>query len=120
MSGDVEREIAWRRQGKGNGLRWHILRDVVAGLSLYGMTLEKTQDYLLMLRGVSWNTCRTMLIQLERLEAVLQDKSPEAFYWSATEKGVTIFLRTRKHIPARIALAVCRTLNVKKDELFLE
>lgn len=117
MSGDVEREIAWRRQGKGLGLRWHILRDVVAGLSLYGMTMEKAQDYLLMLRGVSWTTSRKMLNELERLGAVNQDKAPEAYYWSATEKGVAIFCRTRKHIPARIVQAVCTTLNVSKDDL---
>ena len=117
MSGDVERERAWKRMGKGNGLRWQILRDIVAGLSLHGMTLEKSQDYLLMLRGVSWNTSRVMLIQLERMAALAQDKAPEGFYWSATEKGVTIFCRTRKHIPARIALAVCHTLNVKQEEL---
>lgn len=113
MSGDGDREVAWKRTGKGNGLRWQILRDVVAGVSLYGMSLEKVQDYLLMLRGVSWNTSRTMLKELERMEAIEANQAEnKVWYYSATPKGVTIFCRTRRHIPVRIARAVETTLNV--------
>lgn len=105
---DSEREFAWKKQGKGNGLRWLILRDIVAGLSLHPMSLEKCQDYLLMLRGVSWNTSRVMLQELERMSAIQQYKETgiQGYLYRATERGVTIFVKHRRNIPVRIARAV--------------
>lgn len=115
---DVEREIAWKRQGKGNGLRWLILRDIVAGVSLMGMNLETLQDYMLMLRGVSWNTSRVMVNELARSRSIEQIGGEDAgvFFWTATKVGVAVFCRTRKHIPARIALAVSITNDAKKSD----
>lgn len=114
----MEREVAWKRQGKGNGLRWLILRDLVAGVSLIGMPMEKVQDYLLTLRGVSWNTSRVMVNELARSRAIEQIKGEDAgvFFWTATKMGVSVFCRTRKHIPARIALAVSITNDANGSE----
>lgn len=113
-----DRELAWKRAGKGNGLRWLMLRDIVAGVAVMSMPLEKVQDFLLMLRGVSWSTSKTMVEELRRLGALEGNiveprtkEEPTRIYYSATARGVTIFLRTRKHIPVRLAQAVLTTMN---------
>jgi len=109
-----DKELAWKRAGKGNGLRWLMLRDLVAGLSVYPMPMMKAQDYLLMVRGISWNTSRTMLTELERLGAVEQYEEPEykTTAFRTTARGVTIFLRRRTAIPARLVQAALTTMNV--------
>jgi len=113
-----DRELAWKRAGKGNGLRWLILRDIVAGVAVTSMPLEKVQDFLLMLRGVSWSTSRTMLEELIRLGALEGNiieprtkREPTLIYYSATQRGVTIFLKSRKHIPVRLAQAALTTMS---------
>lgn len=113
-----DKELAWKRAGKGNGLRWLILRDLVAGLSVYPMTMMKAQDYLLMVRGISWNTSRTMIQELERLGAVECYQEPEfkTEAYRTTSRGVTIFLRKRLAIPVRLVQAALTTMNVSAFE----
>lgn len=113
-----DRELAWKRAGKGNGLRWLILRDIVAGVAVTSMPLEKVQDFLLMLRGVSWSTSKTMLEELGRAEFIEGNiieprtkRDPTRIYYSATPRGVTIFLKSRKHIPVRLAQAALTTMS---------
>lgn len=121
-----DKNLAWKRAGKGNGLRWLILRDIVAGVATMAMPLEKVQDFLLILRGVSWNTSRTMLNELERLGAVelnvtpdssTMKKDPYRTYFSATPKGVAIFLRKRSHIPAHLVQAAMITMSASLGEI---
>jgi len=110
---DVEdKELAWKRAGKGNGLRWLILREIVAGVAYHPMPLEKIQDFLLMLRGVSWNTSRTMLKELERQGSVEVIKEKDMHLYRTTKLGVNIFLRKRTLIPVRIVQAALTTMNV--------
>lgn len=113
-----DKELAWKRAGKGNGLRWLILRDLVACLSVYPMTMMKAQDCLLLVRGISWNTSRTMLQELVRLGAVECYREPEyqTEAYRTTDRGVAIFLRKRSAIPARLVQAALTTMNVPAFE----
>ena len=112
VSGDQEREFAWKRKGKGNGLRWLILRDLTAGLANYPMTQEQAEDFMIVLRGISWAKTRAMCEELARLGAIEKIKEEHAWFWRATDKGVAIFVGKRSAIPARIAQAVLTTTTV--------
>lgn len=115
---DQEREFAWKKSGRGNGLRWLILRDLTAGLSMSAMPSEKAEDFMVQLRGINWSTTRKMLQELERMGAIEQtrDEARLMYTWSATSKGVAIFCGKRTRIPVRIAQAAWTTMNVSPDE----
>lgn len=108
-----EREHIWTQRGKGNGLRWLMLRDLIAGLALQSMITTEAEDYMTLLRGISWGKTRVFLTELERMKAIEQIQENGTWRWRATNRGVLIFCGgSRKAIPARIARAAWTTVNV--------
>jgi len=100
---DVEKEIRWRRKAKGRGLRWMILRDIVAILSRRPLTSMEVQDLMILLRGISHKKSLELLEELKQAKALEQVRERDAFYWRATEIGVIAYLGTRQDTPAKVA-----------------
>lgn len=123
---DTEREIAWRKSGKGRGNRWLILRDVVALLSLKSMNMMDIQDCMLKLRGLTRGKVRELMEDLDRAGAISQvtgrdPRGRTVMGWTATNQGVSYWLGSRKAIPAHIAqvvatMTVVEQLGVKPSE----
>lgn len=105
-----EKDVAWRKASKGRGLRWCILRDCVAILSLKALSLMHTQDLMLKLRGLTRNKVVELLDDLERARAIKQVSGSiqgiTMHGWAATDEGVFYWLGSRKDIPAHIAQVV--------------
>lgn len=109
-------ELQWRREGRGRGLRWQLLRDLVAACSLRWMTTQEVQDVMMRLRGLSWGKTRELLESLERTGDVHQEQheSRGVWMWGATQTGVSFWLGSTKNIPAGIAQVALTTRSVKE------
>jgi len=102
-----KKEKKWKKTGKGKGLRWLLLRDLCAILSLRPMSLNLIQDTMLLHRGLKRSTVRDMIDQLERTKSIeqIQDSvtaSMVYWVWISTEGGVRFWIGSRKDIPASI------------------
>ena len=53
MTQERQRLVAWEKTARGKGLRWRILRDVVACLRLHWMTFEELAHVMMRLRGLT-------------------------------------------------------------------
>lgn len=95
---------AWKRKAKGRPLRWRILRDVVACVSLAWMTTEQVQNAMSRLWALKNKTTRDILEELEQGMAVEQKKhEKQGFMWGATESGVRFWVGKTSDIPALTA-----------------
>ena len=113
---EARKEGRWKRAGKGRGLRWLILRELVAMCCLRLWTTTEMEDAALIGRGLSHRKTYEMIHELERakcLEVQIINSSP---YWIATEHGVHLFLGSATAIPATLVLAVETIRNVFDSE----
>lgn len=113
---ESEREVSWRVRARGRGLRWQMLRELVAATSKLPLTTRDCQTWMQTLRGLSNNTTRIMLGELRNSSMVIHVKTEKDYFWSATERGVSEFLGQRSSIPARIVEAMMMLLDVNKPE----
>jgi hypothetical protein len=116
---DREREIAWKKTGKGRGNRWLMLRDIVAFLSCQWMNLTILQDVLMRHKGLSRSKVIEMLDQLQRsgdVTPVTGDlEGITVMGYAASDQGVTFWLGSRKNIPASIVREAGRSRPVLKS-----
>jgi len=121
--GLVEREErilrTWKKKAKGKPMRWRILRDIVACLSLASMTSSEIQISMRRLYALKNKTTRDMLEELEEEQAVVQWKKDESgpFRWRATPGGAEFWVESATFIPASIARVVETTLSVSASEV---
>lgn len=112
------KEIAWRKQRRG--LRWNILRDIVAVCSLKWMDTSEVQDVMLHIHGITHTKTVSLLAELERPGFVIQerDERDKIYKWGTTPKGVKSWLPMGKMsgIPAGIVQAVEISRRVKESE----
>ena len=114
---EVDKQLAWKKRGKGKGLRWQMLRDIVALLSRQASTSTQVADAMLLRRGMSHNRTNQMLQELESSMAIVQELDKKiGYYWTAREMGVIVFLGSRKAIPAMVARELLPSENVRDDE----
>lgn len=87
-------------------MRWRILRDCVAVLSLAWMTTFQVQIAMRRIWGVKNNTTRDMLEELETEYSVIQEKDDKTgfFKWGATQSGVDFWILKTENIPVSIAV----------------
>ena len=105
---------AWRKKAKGRPMRWRILRDVVACVSLAWMTTEQVQIAMSRLWALKNKTTRDILEELEQGKAVEQKKSDKGgFAWGATSIGVAFWVGKKSDIPAL-------TAQVASDSAFVD
>ncbi|MBA7585955.1 hypothetical protein ES708_27949 [subsurface metagenome] len=108
MTVERQRLVAWEKTARGKGLRWRILRDVVACLRLHWMTFEELNHVMLKLRGLTRNKLREMLSELQEtgdLDHVL-DKRIQRWVYGATLQGAGFWINGTVGIPAGIVEAV--------------
>ena len=114
---EVDRQRAWIKRGKGKGLRWLILRDIVAVLSKQALTTTQLADVMLLRRGLSHNRSNQMLQELESSMAIVQEHDKQlGYYWTARKLGVDVFLGSRMAIPAQVAQELFFWGNARESE----
>lgn len=85
-------------------MRWRILRDAIAVLSLKWMTLSEFQTAMRRLWALKNKTSRDLLEELEGEKSVIMEKDREGWNrWGATREGVAFWIVKTENIPARIA-----------------
>jgi len=110
--------LAWSRSAKGHGLRWRMLRDVVAVTSLAWMTTMQVQICLRRLHGLKNKTTRDILEELEQERTVKQEKDDKMglYKWGATDSGVAYWIGSRENIPVGLAVVASTTAFVLESE----
>lgn len=98
----AQKERAWKRRAKGHPMRWRILRDAVAVLSLEWMTTSQFQIAMRRLWALKNKTSRDLLEELEEEKAVVQEREEKTqlFKWGATREGVAFWIGKMELIPA--------------------
>jgi len=119
MTEERQRLVSWEKTAKGRGLRWRILRDVIACLRLHWMTFEEISEVMSRLRGLTRNKTREMLDELKEqgdLDHVL-DKRISKWVYGATVKGSGFWLNSNVGIPAGLVQVVAIARIARKMEL---
>jgi len=118
---DVQEErnkwIAWRVAAKGRGYRWSLQRTLVTILAVTPLTTTSAQALMTFKHGMLNATTHRMLTELREagaLEQFLEDG--KGYYWRATERGVTVYLGSRKAIPAVVVRELLSLVNVNELE----
>lgn len=111
-------ERAWRGRAKGRPMRWRILRDTVAVLSLEWMTTSQIQMAMRRLWALKNNTTRDILEELESEGSISQerDEKDQIYKWGASRDGVKFWILGTENIPAGIVQVASTTGFVKKLE----
>jgi len=117
--GEVEKENIvirkWAKNAKGRPMRWRILRDVVACLSLAWMDTFQVQIAMRRLWALKPKTTRDMLEELEGEKSVTQEKSDAGGYkWGATPEGVAFWVGKTSAIPASTAVVASTSAYVNE------
>ena len=108
---------AWKRNAKGKGNKWQMLRDVVVFCALVPWTTISIEDAMLLHRGISHRKTYEMLTELERAEAIESYEVGGQAMWGTTELGVKSFILDLEAIPASLAQAVWSLSGVEKSEV---
>jgi len=110
-------ERAWKRRAKGRPMRWRILRDMVAVLSLEWMTTSQVQIAMRRLWALKNNTTRDILEELESELALAQEKDEKGiFKWAATMSGVKFWIVKSENIPVGIVQVALSSARVGASE----
>lgn len=109
---------AWRKAAKGKPMRWRILRDVVACLSIAWMNTSQIQIAMRRLWALKNKTTRDILEELEMEKAIVQEKSPQdVFRWGATKEGLAFWVKKKNFIPASVVQVASDSAYVKTLEM---
>jgi len=95
----------WKQRARGKPIRWRMLRDVVACLSLAWMNTSQVQIAMRRLWALKNKTTRDILEELEQEKSVVQEREDKSqtFKWGATPDGVAFWVGKTKDIPASVA-----------------
>jgi hypothetical protein len=107
---------AWKRAAKGKPMRWRILRDIVAILSLAWMTTFQVQIAMRRLWALKNKTTRDMLEELEAGRSIHQvkDEKTQSFVWCSTLTGVDFWIGKSENIPVTVVVVGATSANVKE------
>ncbi|GAH21424.1 unnamed protein product [marine sediment metagenome] len=119
MSVERERLIAWKKTARGKGLRWQILRDVVACCRLHWITFEELSHVMMRLRGLTRSKLREMLAELRETGDLdhVQDKRISRWVYGTTVQGAGFWINGTVGIPAGIVEAVAIMRRARALEL---
>ena len=119
MTQERERLVAWKKIARGKGLRWQILREVVACCRLHWMTFEELSNVMMRLRGLTRSKLREMIQELQEtgdLDHVL-DKRIGKWVFGATVQGAGFWINRTAGIPVGIVEAVSIMRRARALEL---
>lgn len=110
--GPVEKEEGvirrWKKAAKGKPIRWRMLRDCVACVSLGWMSTSEIQIAMRRLWALKNRTTRDILEELEQEKSIIQEQHDmtKMFKWGSTPSGVDFWIGHVSRIPARTAQVV--------------
>lgn len=115
---EAMRDRAWRAKARGHPMRWRILRDMVAVLSLGWMTTSQVQIAMRRIYALKNRTTRDILEELEQEKSVVQEKDDQSdiFKWGSTDSGVSFWIGKKVNIPAGIVEVAYLSMNVNELE----
>lgn len=123
----TERELAnqkekeWRNRAKGRGVRWRMIRDTLATVSVYWMTLSEVQTCMVRIWGLTRNKTREILEELAEMGDVQVKKDPSShnLLYKLKPERVVFWMGVRgvEAIPAGIVEVVETTMLVSKSEV---
>ena len=94
-------------------MRWRILRDMVAVLSLGWMSTSQVQIAMRRIYALKNNTTRDILEELQQENAIVQEKDDSGmFKWGSTASGVSFWIGKTVNIPAGIVEVAYLSMNV--------
>ena len=99
-------------------MRWWILRDMVAVLSLGCLSTSLVQLALRRIYALKNNTTRDILEELEQEKSIAQEKEDKSglFKWGSTASGVSFWIGKTVNIPAGIVEVAYLSMNVNELE----
>ncbi len=118
---EQKKEKAWKLRAKGRGVRWRMIRDTLATVSVYWMNLSEVQTCMVKIWGLTRNKTRELLEEMAEIGDVETKKDPTSHnllyklrpehvnYWMGL-KGV-------EGIPAGIVQVVELTMLVSPSEV---
>lgn len=109
---EERKQKRWKKQGKGRGNRWLMLRDIVGYCAIRPWTTTELEDLHLARRGIQHRTTYQMIQELERARALESVQEERGQYWRATDPGVVLFLVKRVNMPAIFVQEVLTIQNV--------
>lgn len=117
--GETEKEEGvirrWTQRGKGKPIRWKMIRDLMACVSLAWMDTFQAQVAMRRLWGLKPKTTRDLLEELELEGSVIQEKHDAGGYrWGSTKKGVDFWILKTSAIPATVAVVASTSVYVEK------
>jgi len=71
------RSEAWARRASGRGVRWRMIRDTLATVSVYWMTLSEVQTCMVRIWGLTRKKTRELLEEMVEIGDVLIEKDPK-------------------------------------------
>lgn len=112
-----DKVAAWKKRGRGKGLRWHLLREIVGLLSRKASTTTEVQAVMTMMRGLSHKKTIEMLRELQNAKCVVQEHDSRlGYYWIGTSLGVSVYLGSMTAIPAKVAEVLLFQASVNESE----
>ena len=100
-------------------MRWRILRDMVAVLSLGWMTTSQIQIAMRRIYALKNKTTRDILEELEQGMAIVQERDDmtKIFKWGSSKEGVAFWIGKTENIPAGIVEVAWSSMNVSELEV---
>ena len=116
-----EKEKAWRNRAKGRGVRWRMIRDTLATVSVYWMNLSEVQICMIRIWGLTKAKTREILEEMVEIGDVDVKKDPTTFnmLYKLKPERVKFWMGRRgtEGIPAGIVQVVETTMLVSKSEV---
>lgn len=115
---EAMRDRAWKAKARGHPMRWRILRDMVAVLSLGWLTTSQVQIAMRRIYALKNNTTRDILEELEQERSVVQERDDSGvFKWGSTLTGVSFWIGKTVNIPAGLVEVASLSMNVNELEV---
>lgn len=117
---EQKKEMAWRNRAKGRGVRWRMIRDTLATVSVYWMTMAEVQTCMIRIWGLTKNKTRELLEEMEEIGEVdtKKDATTLNLLYKLKPERVRFWmgLQGAEAIPAGIVQVVETTMLVSPSE----
>ena len=115
------REKAWRNRAKGRGVRWRMIRDTLATVSAYWLTLSEVQACMVRIWGLTRGKTREILEEMAEIGDVETKKDPTShtLLYKLRPERVTFWMGSKGvgAIPAGIVQVVETSMLASKSEV---
>lgn len=116
-----QKEKAWRNRAKGRGVRWRMIRDTLATVSVYWLTIWEVQTCMIRIWGLTRNKTREILEEMVETSDVETKKDPTShnLLYKLRQDRLVFWLGAKRSeaIPAGIAQVVETTMLASKSEV---